>query len=499
MDLKPTLDAFPTLPTVPFAALMRWHRMEALFREAQIMEFEQFYLGCLAHASYMLSSEGEAIVVDPQRDVEIYLQAAERKRVKIRHIFETHLHADFVSGHHELAARTGARIYIGEQAGATFPHVSVSDGFQLQVGKIRLKVLETPGHTPESICIVVTDEEKSSQPWAVLTGDTLFLGDVGRPDLSKRYSPPQLAGMLYDNLHQKLMALPDEVFVYPAHGAGSLCGRNMRAERVSTIGTERLTNYALQINSREDFIRQLTTNLPSRPEYFSQDAEINRTGAAALSDLPPLSSVSPAELKALLAEGGMALDVRSGDQYAAGHVPGSVNIALSGQFASWAGALLGIAARPVLIADSQDAIAEARMRLARVGLERPCGYLAGGTQGWVEAGFALTALPQITVEELHRKLSDSATQVLDVRRESEWEAGHIDNAVWWPLDNFKVAAPEIDRDAPLAVHCKSGYRSMIACSLLQRAGFNTVLNVIGGYDAWAQAKLPIAIEKPVGV
>src|SRR5580693_2216482 len=263
------------------------------------MFFEQFYLGCLAHASYMLASEGEAVIVDPQRDVDIYLKAAEEQQIKIRHIFETHLHADFVSGHGELAARTGATIYMGAGAGAAFPHVAVRDGFELRVGKTRIGVLETPGHTPESVCLVVTDEEKSPTPWAVLTGDTLFLGDVGRPDLSKTHTPKQLAGLLYDSLHQKLMALPNGVMVYPAHGAGSLCGRAMRAERSSTIGQERLTNYALQIATRDEFIAQLTTNLPTRPEYFLEDAEINRTGAATLKELPPLPALSPVELRAL--------------------------------------------------------------------------------------------------------------------------------------------------------------------------------------------------------
>jgi hydroxyacylglutathione hydrolase len=461
------------------------------------MYFEQFYLGCLAHASYMLASEGEAVVVDPQRDVEIYLKAADANQVSIRHIFETHLHADFVSGHRELAVKTGARIYIGEQAGATFPHVGMRDGFNLQVGRIRIKALETPGHTSESMCFVITDEEKSSAPCAVLTGDTLFLGDVGRPDLSKRYTPPQLAGMLYDSLHGKLLKLSDDVLVYPAHGAGSLCGRNMRAERVSTIGTERLTNYALQIKSREEFAQQLTSNLPARPAYFLQDAEINRTGAAALSDLPSLASIEPAELQSILAEGGIALDVRPGEQFAAGHMPGSVNIALSGQFASWAGALLGLAARPVLIAESQEAVKEARMRLARVGLEDSRGYLKGGIEAWKQAGLPLAELPQISVEALSGRLQGNGLQVLDVRREPEWEAGHIEGAIWWPLDNFKVAPPEIDRSIPVAVHCKGGYRSMIACSLLQRAGFHNVLNIVGGFDAWQQAKLPSVTEKPV--
>jgi hydroxyacylglutathione hydrolase len=226
------------------------------------MYFEQFYLGCLAHASYLIGSDGKAIVVDPQRDVEIYLKAADEHGLKIRHIFETHLHADFVSGHRELAARTGAQIYIGAQAGARFSHVPVQDGFELKIGHCKVGVRETPGHTPESVCLVVTDIERSEKPWAVLTGDTLFIGDVGRPDLSKTYTPQQLAGMLYDSLHEKLMRLPNEVLVYPAHGAGSLCGRNMRAERSSTIGTERLTNYALQIRTREEFVRQMTSNLP---------------------------------------------------------------------------------------------------------------------------------------------------------------------------------------------------------------------------------------------
>ncbi|MFZ0198677.1 MAG: rhodanese-like domain-containing protein [Candidatus Sulfotelmatobacter sp.] len=461
------------------------------------MRFEQFYLGCLAHASYMLASEGEAVVVDPQRDVEIYLQAAEANQVSIKHIFETHLHADFVSGHQELATRTGAKIYIGAQAEAEFPHVPVRDGFHLQVGRISVTALETPGHTPESICLVLTDEEKSAEPWAVLTGDTLFLGDVGRPDLSKRYSPAQLAGMLYDSLHNKVLKLTDSVLVYPAHGAGSLCGRNMRAERVSTIGTERLTNYALQIKSREEFVKQLTSNLPSRPAYFLQDAEINRAGAPALSELPPLSALGPVELETLMGEGGIALDVRPGEQFAAGHVPGSVNIALSGQFASWTGALLGLDARPVLIADSDEAVSEARIRLARIGLEAVKGYLGGGVAAWRTAGLALSTLPQISAEALGERLRNGGLQILDVRREPEWESGHIEGASWWPLDNFKVAPPEIDRNIPIAVHCKGGYRSMIACSLLQRAGFQNLMNVVGGFDAWQQAGLPVVTEKPV--
>jgi hydroxyacylglutathione hydrolase len=461
------------------------------------MYFEQFYLGCLAHASYMLASDGEAVVVDPQRDVELYLRAAADHGVTIRHIFETHLHADFVSGHQELAARTGAKIYMGAKAGASFAHVPVSDGFELKFGKASIRVLETPGHTGESICLVVTDEEKSSSPWAVLTGDTLFIGDVGRPDLSPAHTPVQLAGMLYDSLHNKVLKLSDSVLVYPAHGAGSLCGKNMRAERSSTIGTERLTNYALQIKSREKFVAQLTSNLPARPDYFLKDAEINRTGAAPLSELPPLRAITPGELKAMLDEGEVALDVRPGEEFAAGHVPGSVNIALSGQFASWAGTVLGLTAHPVLIGTSDSQIEEARLRMARVGIEVLDGYLQGGVEAWKQAGFELGTLTQMTPQDLSAQLASGNVQVLDVRREPEWEAAHIESANWWPLDNFRVAPPEIDHEAPIAVHCKGGYRSMIACSLLQRAGFKHVINLVGGMDAWQEAKLPVVSVKPV--
>jgi hydroxyacylglutathione hydrolase len=462
-----------------------------------IMYFEQFYLGCLAHASYLLASEGEAVVVDPQRDIDLYLRAADEKGVSIRHIFETHLHADFVSGHKELAARTGAKIYIGAKAGAAFNHIDVRDGFELRFGKARIHVLETPGHTPESVCLVVTDGEKSQLPWAVLTGDTLFLGDVGRPDLSETHTPAELAGMLYDSLHQKLLKLSDDVVVYPAHGAGSLCGRNLRAERSSTIGTERLTNYALQIKSKEDFVRELTANLPARPDYFLRDAQINREGAPALSDLAALAALSAFQVKSLLNDGATVLDVRTGDQFAAGHVPGSINIALSGQFASWAGTLMGLTSRPVLIAESSEQLSEARIRLARVGIEDLAGYLEGGIEAWKRAGFSLAEMPQVTVPALYELLVSQRISVLDVRREPEWQAGHIEDAAWWPLDNFKISPPEINPDTMIAVHCKSGYRSMIACSLLQRAGFSNVVNVVGGFDAWQQAKLPIESGKPV--
>jgi hydroxyacylglutathione hydrolase len=463
------------------------------------MYFEQFYLGCLAHASYMLASEGEAVVVDPQRDVDIYLKVAEEQGVHILHIFETHLHADFVSGHKELAERTGAKIYIGPHGGARFTRTEVGDGFELRVGKIRIQVLETPGHTPESICLVVTDDEKSARPWAVLTGDTLFMGDVGRPDLSESHTPAELAGLLYDSLHNKLLQLPDDVLVYPAHGAGSLCGRNMRAERSSTIATERLTNYALQIGSRQEFIRELTSKMPVRPEYFLQDAEINRDGASALSELPDLAPITPRQLVTLLDSGVVALDVRPANDFATGHVPASVNIALSGQFASWAGAVLGLSARPVLIAESADQLSEARLRLARVGIEDARGFLQGGVPAWKQAGLPVADFPQIAVDTLSDWLSAGEVHLLDVRREGEWKAGHVSGATWSPLDTLGKSLPQVDHNTLIAVHCKSGYRSAIACSMLQRAGFRNVANVMGGFDAWQGANLPFVTEESIKV
>lgn len=460
------------------------------------MYFEQFYLGCLAHASYMIGSEGEAAVVDPQRDVEIYLEAAEKHGLRITHIFETHLHADFISGHIELAERTGAKIHISGKAEATYPHTAVQDGTQIKIGKVQITARETPGHTLEGICLVITDEEKSAKPWAVLTGDTLFIGDVGRPDLSKAHTPQQLAGMMYDSLHNKLLTLGDDVLVYPAHGAGSLCGRNMRAERSSTIGTERLTNYALQIKSRDEFIRQMTENLPARPEYFLQDAQINRAGAPAFAELPPLPPISARELKSLLDQEVFALDVRPNADFAAAHVPGSVNIALSGQFASWAGTILGLGARPALIADTPEQLSEARLRLARVGIEDPRGFLEGGIAAWKQAGFSMAHLAQFSPQELHTQIGKDHLQLLDVRREGEWQAGHLENAVLFPLDNFKVSAPDIDPAATITVHCQGGYRSVIACSLLMRAGAANVVNVTGGFDAWRKAGLPIETDVP---
>src|SRR5579863_1466190 len=347
------------------------------------MYFQQFYLTCLSHASYMIGSEGVACVVDPQRDVSLYLDEAAAQGLKIEHIIETHLHADFVSGHGELAERTGAKIYLGARAGATFRHIPVLDGEEIRFGRVILKFLETPGHTIESVSIAVTDLDRRDSPFAVLTGDTLFIGDVGRPDLSPGMTPQQLAGMLYDSLHQKLLPLGDDVEVYPAHGAGSLCGKQMRPERQSTIGKERALNYALRPQSKEEFVRLPTAELPERPGYFAQDAEINRTGAIPLEFLLEMEPLTPAQLLDRQHAGDVVLDTRPAMEFGSGHVPGSVNIPLAGQFAGSAAALLGLEHDIVLIAENQAAVEESRTRLARVGFERVAGYLDGGMPRWV--------------------------------------------------------------------------------------------------------------------
>lgn len=458
------------------------------------MDFEQFYLGCLSHASYLIGSEGVAVVVDPQRDVGIYLEFAEERRLKIQHVVETHLHADFVSGHRELADLTGAKIHLGAKAGAQFPHVPVSEGDEIRFGRCVLRFLETPGHTPESICVLLTDLDRSPDPVAVLTGDTLFIGDVGRPDLSADLTPQELAAMLYDSLHNKLLRLPDDVAVYPAHGAGSLCGRQMSAERSSTIGQQRLMNYALKPMAVDEFVRLLTAELPERPSYFAHDVEINRTGARPLAGLPRIAVLPPSEVHALQAAGAVVLDTRGVNDFGSAHIPGSIHIALSGQYATWAGIVLGLDTELILLADDLDKLMESRIRLARVGIERVAGAVADGIAGWVHAGFPVEQVPQIAVQELHRRLIEGKDpiQVVDVRRAAEWRDGHIEGAIWKPLDRLSTTLQDLDRSLPIAVQCKSGYRSSIASSLLRRAEFPEVANVVGGFDAWKACGLPIA-------
>ena len=450
---------------------------------------ENFFLGCLAHASYLVASEGVAAVIDPQRDVDIYVDAARQKGLKIEHIVETHLHADFVSGHHELAGRTGARIYLGQGSGATFPHKAVKDGDSVQFGNCRFDFMQTPGHTLESVCIVMTDLAEPSRPRAVFTGDTLFVGDVGRPDLSGDRTPQELAAMLYQSLHEKLLRLPDETEIFPAHGAGSLCGRQMGSERSSTIGKERRTNYALQAPNCEEFIRLLTDSLPPRPEYFGREVELNRQGAAALNQLPPPVPAPASEVFRLQAEGAIVLDTRPAMQFAVAHVPGSMHIALSGQYASWAARILGLDKRIILVGEDADHLRESQLRLARVGIENVQAYLEDGITGWIKAGYELDYIPQISVQEFAELLEQEKDHiaVLDVREPGEVESGAMENSIRIPLGQLTARTGELDREKLLVVHCKGGYRSSIATSILRRAGFREVVNLTGGFDAWKAA------------
>lgn len=459
------------------------------------MYFKQFYLGCLAHASYLIGSDGEAVVVDPQRDVDEYISEAEAHQLQIKYIIETHLHADFVSGHHELAKRTGARIVFGAQAEIEFEHLPVKDGEEIKIGKLLLRFMETPGHTPEGICLLVIDPVDSDQPQKVLTGDTLFIGDVGRPDLAggKGFTPQQMAELMYDSLHGKLMTLPDNTEVYPAHGAGSMCGKNMSKETSSTIGEQRKFNYALRPMSKEEFVQMMTADLPEAPAYFPKDAEINRSGARDLSELSPPREFSSQEVDSLRGEGHTVLDIRSAELFGVGHIAGSINIGLGGQFAMWAGSLVPMNAELILIAETTTQVDEAVVRLARVGIENVRGYLLADAEHWKEQGLSIETIAQVSVHELNERIKNGALQLLDVRRPAEYEIGHVPGARHTPLSVIEKQLESIEfaRDKETAVICAGGYRSSAAASLLQKHGFTNLINVTGGTNAWINAGLPV--------
>jgi glyoxylase-like metal-dependent hydrolase (beta-lactamase superfamily II)/rhodanese-related sulfurtransferase len=475
--------------------------MDVAVKGTGAVQIERFYLGCLAHASYVVASGGVAAVIDPQRDVDIYLETAARQGWKIEHIIETHLHADFVSGHRELADRTGARIYLGAGSGAQFPHVAVKDGEEIQFGWCRFRFLQTPGHTMESICILMTDLGQPERPQTVFTGDTLFIGDVGRPDLSATHTPQELAAILYQSIQEKLLALPDDTEIFPAHGAGSLCGRQMSSESSSTIGKQRQTNYALLARTSEEFVRLLTDNLPPRPEYFAREVDLNRRGAASLAELPSLAALTAQEVLRMQKEGTVVVDTRPVMQFAAAHVPASVHIALTGQYASWAARVLGLDARLIIVGEDPDHVRESQVRLARVGVENVAGYLADGVAGWIKSGFELESIPQITVHELFEMQEQGPDRiaVIDVREPGELSGGVIAKSVRIPLGDLQRRTGELDREKLLVVHCRSGYRSSIATSLLRRAGFRDIANLTGGFDAWKGVGLPYVVPGGDGV
>jgi glyoxylase-like metal-dependent hydrolase (beta-lactamase superfamily II)/rhodanese-related sulfurtransferase len=463
------------------------------------MILKQYYLGCLAHASYLVADEGSqtAAVIDPQRDIDVYLADAEAHRVTIRYVFLTHFHADFLAGHLELRNRAGAQICLNSRAKAEYAFVPFADGADLEFGDVRLRVLETPGHSPESISLLVYDLKRDKhKPHAVLTGDTLFIGDVGRPDLRAAlgYSAAELADLLYDSLHRKLLALPDETLVYPAHGAGSLCGKNLSTETVSTIGVQRQYNYALQPMSKADFVQMVTAEQPEAPPYFTYDAILNTKEHATLEQtldevLKPLSLV---ELLARMNTGAQVLDVRDPGEFSAGHLAGSINIGLSGQFASWAGTVLD-REQPILLVGSPGQEKQAATRLGRIGFDHVGGYLDQGMAALESHPERVARTPRIAATTLAEQMASAAAPLLlDIRADKERRDKFIEGSLHIPLNHLQERVLELPSDRPLVVHCAGGYRSSIAASIIKRHGGPDVSELLGGIAAWEKSGLPVA-------
>jgi len=444
------------------------------------MQFKQFYLGCLAHASFYIGSDGEAAVIDPQRDVQQYLDEAEANGQKIKYVIETHSHADFVSGHIELAEKSGAEIVFGEKAATRFPTLKVKDGDELSVGKVKLKFLDTPGHTPDGITILAENTEDSSEPVKMLTGDTLFVGDVGRPDLvgSRGFTAEQMGALLYDSIQEKILPLSDETEIYPAHGAGSLCGKSLSKETWSTLGEQRKVNYALQPMSKEEFIKIVAADQPEVPAYFPKSALKNLQGAEALEDLPKPKEFSTSSVENF---DGVILDVRVDSDFSAAHVPNALNIGLGGQFASWAGTVVEVGTPIAIAAETQEQVDEAVVRLARVGIETVTGFtLMKNYTG------ETNKIEQVSVSQVKEKLTDDI-QFVDVRRVAEHAAGHAPKTTNLPLDRLAKEIGKLNPDEPTYVLCQGGYRSSLGTSILENAGFKKIYNVTGGTKEWTDA------------
>lgn len=455
------------------------------------MILNQHYLGCLAHASYLVADpeSGVAAVIDPQRDVQHYVDEAHGLGCRISHVFLTHFHADFLAGHLELRDREGATIHLGARAAAEYEFTPMGDGATVSLGDVSLEVLETPGHSPESISILVHDPEHSdAAPYAVLTGDTLFIGDVGRPDLraSLGWTAEELGSLLYDSLHRKLLTLPDDTLVYPAHGAGSLCGKNLSTDTVSTIGVQRAYNYALQPMSRERFVEIVTADQPDTPAYFTYDAVLNTQEHPTLDEAleRELRPLSLAEALELTDGGAQLLDTRDPADFAGAHVRGSVNVGLGGSFATWCGTVLDPGTPVVLVADPGGEV-EAATRLGRIGFDTVAGYLAAGMQALDGAPELVERIERVTAGSLaEQEAAPDPPLVIDVRTEREWNERHIEPAVNVPLSRLAERLGELPSDRPLVVHCASSYRATIAASLLRRAGLADVAVLVGGIAAW---------------
>ena len=461
------------------------------------MIIEQIYTGCLAQGAYYIESEGVAAIIDPLRETDPYLKRAQKSGATIKYILETHFHADFVSGHLDLAKKTSAQIVYGPTASTEFEKHEATDGEEFQLGKLTIRVLHTPGHTPESTTYLLLDEDGKEH--ALFTGDTLFIGDVGRPDLAQKkgsVTKEDLAGWLYDSLRGKIMPLPDDVIVYPAHGAGSACGKNMSKETWDTLGNQKRTNYALRADmTKEEFIQEVTDGLLPPPQYFAKNAKLNRTGYESIDVVMERGAIglTPEQFEQTAnAEGALILDTRNKEEFVKGFIPNSIFIGLDGTFAPWVGALIPDLQQPILIVAPEGRAAEVVKRLARVGYDNALGYLEGGITAWQSAGKEIDKIETIDVATFEERFLDHPDMnIIDVRKPGEWQGEHIESAQHFALDYINDNMETINRDTTYYAHCRSGYRSTIAASILKARGFEQLINVQGSFDEIKESKIPI--------
>jgi glyoxylase-like metal-dependent hydrolase (beta-lactamase superfamily II)/rhodanese-related sulfurtransferase len=459
------------------------------------MQIEQIYTGCLAQGAYYITSNGEAAIIDPLREIQPYLDRLERDNVKLKYIFETHFHADFVSGHVDLSKKTGAPIVYGPTATPEFEAIIATDGQEFSIGNIKIKALHTPGHTMESTTYLLMDEDGKEH--AIFSGDTLFIGDVGRPDLAQKaahMTQEQLAGILFNSLRTKIMTLPDEVIVYPAHGAGSACGKNMSKETVSTIGNQKATNYALRADMTEDeFIKEVTEGLLPPPPYFGMNVAMNKQGYESFETVlnNGMKAIAVNDFEAIVEEtGALILDTRKNGDFAKGFIPQSINIGIDGDFAPWVGALIADVKQPIILVTETGQEEESVTRLSRVGFDNLIGHLEGGFDAWKKAGKEIDTIHRITAEEFAKQVKIGESKVIDIRKESEYCAEHVEESYSKPLASINEWIKDINPKEPFFLHCAGGYRSMIAASILQARGFRNFTEIEGGFNAIAKTDLP---------
>ena len=459
------------------------------------MKIEQIYTGCLAQGAYYITSNNEAVIIDPLREIQPYLDRLKRDNVKLKYIFETHFHADFVSGHIDLSRETGAPIVYGPSANPEFEAIIATDGQEFPLGDIKIKALHTPGHTMESTTYLLLD--KNGKEHAIFSGDTLFIGDVGRPDLAQKsahMTQEQLAGILYNSLRTKIMTLPDEVIVYPAHGAGSACGKNMSKETVGTIGNQKATNYALRANMTEDeFIKEVTDGLLPPPAYFGMNVAMNKQGYESFDTVlhNGMKAIKVNDFESVVEEtGALILDTRKNGAFAKGFIPQSINIGIDGDFAPWVGALIADVKQPIILVTELGQEEESVTRLSRVGFDKLIGHLEGGFEAWKNGGKEVDTINRITAEEFAKKVKIGESKVIDIRKESEYCAEHVDEAFSKPLASINDWIKDIEPKEPFFLHCAGGYRSMIAASILQARGFRNFTEIEGGFNAIAKTVVP---------